>query len=42
MEVKWIEYKGKNILYVDYQDAKSTTDMIKIGYSLKLRIILYF
>lgn len=28
MEIKWIEYKGKNILLCDYRGAKSDKDMI--------------
>jgi len=28
MEIKWIEYKGKKILYCDYRGAKSDKDMI--------------
>ncbi len=30
MEVKWIEYKSKRILYVDYKGAKTPTEMIAI------------
>jgi hypothetical protein len=30
MEVKWIEHKGKNILYVDYREAKDDNDLISL------------
>ncbi len=28
MEIKWIEYKGKKILYCDYRGAKNDREMI--------------
>ena len=30
MGVSWIEYKGKKILYIDYQGVKDTTESISI------------
>jgi len=30
MGVKWIEYKGKSILYIDYRGAKGADDSIPI------------
>ena len=30
MEVKWIEYKGKKILYVEYRGAQNEDEMLKI------------
>jgi hypothetical protein len=30
MEIKWIEYEGKKILYCDFRGAKDETDMIDL------------
>lgn len=30
MDVKWIEFQGNKILYVDYRGAKDESEMMKI------------